>query len=440
MKTKERKIYNPKKLFLATVFSLVFLFIGLAGISSASTNDPVSGTLSVSPRTVEIGEPITISIRGQDDDGLVRFELYCQSRLLYRENVSGISATKTWTITEDSADTYRYHGRVIGVDSNPSTYTGWLWGEEESAFTSPEYVEVNVLDSAPFTPSSCTNECSYSGQTRCYNSTRKQICGQYDSDSCLEWSSSISCSGSTSCGYRTCDNDERPNWRCSGGNCTYTCNYSSSCVSSSECSEGPCCDDEGFYRPSTWICDFETQTQYGCPWGLGCGADTAKRTKTRYRYCSGNSSQCTGSWHNWLPWTDWKISDSCSSNEVCINSNSQCQYSSSCVQPEGAYIKEYRKDCYDNDVYWFDSNGTRQDKYQECSDDNLCTIDGCENKACFNTFSEDCKTASTDQGLEKGKAAVGLTLKSLLKKWYVWLLLGILAIFLLYWLFKKPKE
>lgn len=241
-----------------------------------------------------------------------------------------------------------------------------------------------------------------------------------------------------------------------------------------ECFKTTSCCDGCYYRPSTWVCDLEVQTQYGCTWGLGCGADTSKRTKTRYKYCSGDSSQCAGNWNSWLPWTNWKVSDYCSSSEVCIVGNSRCQYSSSCVQSEGTYIKEHKKDCYDNDIYWFDSNGERQDKYQECSDDNVCTIDGCDNSACFHdlkcdgtsceissseycencehcgdgicnceenndTCSDNCETA-LDEGLEQGKAAIGLTLQSLLKEWYVWLLLGIVAILLLYWLFRRPKE
>ena len=471
MKIKQRKLYSSKKLFWVAIFSATFLFTGFIGISSASMNHLPSGTLSASPTTAYPGEQITISITGNDDDGLVGFEIY-YNNTWHREDVSGISATRTWTIIENLQGTYKYKGRVVGINSDPSTHTGWLWGETESAPTSPEYIEVVVSD---FTPPSCADECSYSGKRRCYDSANKQICGQYDSDSCLEWSSPISCSGNTSCGYGRCDDDERPNWRCSGGSCTYTCNYSSSCAKiSCECSKGPCCDGCN-YRTSAWICDFETQTQYGCPWGLACGADAGKRTKTRYKYCSGTSSQCSGKWHSWLPWTDWKISDSCSSNEVCVVGSPHCQYSSACVKPKTAYIKEYRKSCYDNDIYWFDSNGKRQGKEQECSDENSCTIDGCENNVCFNTLKcdgttceigsseycqscehcgddicnceenndtccDDCKIVCNGNELAKGEAAVGLTLKSLLKKWYVWILLGIAAIILLSWLFRKSKE
>ena len=68
---------------------------------------------------------------------------------------------------------------------------------------------------------SCTNECNYSGETRCCNSTQYQTCGNYDSDPCLEWSSCYSCpSGQT----------------CSSGQCQASCSGSLSCQSSTQSS------------------------------------------------------------------------------------------------------------------------------------------------------------------------------------------------------------
>jgi hypothetical protein len=49
--------------------------------------------------------------------------------------------------------------------------------------------------------SSCSNECSISGQLQCFGSYSK-TCGNYDSDSCLEWSSGTLCQ-----------------YGCTGGNC-----------------------------------------------------------------------------------------------------------------------------------------------------------------------------------------------------------------------------
>lgn len=179
-----------------------------------------------------------------------------------------------------------------------------------------------------------TDECSYSGQKRCIDSIRRQICGNYDSDPGLEWSPLKSCSGVTSCGYGRCDNDQRPKWYCLEGECAYNCHYDSNCKTSfCECSTGACCDGCN-YKTTASICDFEIQTQYGCPWGTACGADTAKRTRTKLKYCSGNSPVCTGGWTNWFNWSGWRTVDICKTTEVCKVGNSQCQYSSSCVEPQ----------------------------------------------------------------------------------------------------------
>ncbi|MBS3077161.1 hypothetical protein J4233_02715 [Candidatus Pacearchaeota archaeon] len=48
--------------------------------------------------------------------------------------------------------------------------------------------------------SSCTNECSTSGAKQCSGTLDYQICGNYDADSCLEWSSAAAC-GTTDCDY-----------------------------------------------------------------------------------------------------------------------------------------------------------------------------------------------------------------------------------------------
>ncbi|MEM5867853.1 MAG: hypothetical protein QXG39_08030 [Candidatus Aenigmatarchaeota archaeon] len=53
-------------------------------------------------------------------------------------------------------------------------------------------------------PPSCTNECSYSGQTECCDSWSYRTCGNYDSDSCLEWSSCSSCPSGQTCSGGVC--------------------------------------------------------------------------------------------------------------------------------------------------------------------------------------------------------------------------------------------
>ena len=82
------------------------------------------------------------------------------------------------------------------------------------------------------TPVVCTNECSVLSQVQCSDSTNKQICGNYDSDTCLEWGSSQLCTGDvTTCGYGVCsDSQTAYNWRCSSGGCVYSCKEEMSCV------------------------------------------------------------------------------------------------------------------------------------------------------------------------------------------------------------------
>ncbi|MHA1866391.1 MAG: hypothetical protein ACTSWZ_07785 [Candidatus Heimdallarchaeaceae archaeon] len=42
-------------------------------------------------------------------------------------------------------------------------------------------------------PMPCTDECSYSGQTRCKDAYTKQTCGNWDADPCLEWGNDQYC-------------------------------------------------------------------------------------------------------------------------------------------------------------------------------------------------------------------------------------------------------
>jgi subtilisin family serine protease len=51
---------------------------------------------------------------------------------------------------------------------------------------------------------SCSNECSQSGMRRCLDASHYTICGNYDSDPCLEWGEAISCASGQSCSDGVC--------------------------------------------------------------------------------------------------------------------------------------------------------------------------------------------------------------------------------------------
>ncbi len=374
-----KKYFSKKLLIISFVFVLILFFPILADAAFTS------GTLSASSTTVNFGQPVTITVSGQDNDGLCILEVYYHGDWHSQSVIGSLQTSRSWQLVEDYPGIYQYCGRVAGYKTS---YTN----SQDTVATSPSCIQVTVLDSTSF----CSNECQTVGESRCYNSTNRQVCGNYDSDFCLEWSSVQSCVGNTSCGYGNCSSNQRPSWYCSGGSCSYNCVYDSQCAPLCECSSGPCCDG-CHYKNSAQTCNFETQTDYGCPWGLQCGVDVGKRTRTRLQYCSGSSFQCNGRFGDWLTWTNWIVSDSCSASEICPVGSSQCQADSACSQPS-SYAKYYSKHCFDSDLYWFDSNGLRQDKYKDCSDDNECTIDSCETGKCVNELKCEGTTCKIDSG------------------------------------------
>jgi hypothetical protein len=140
--------------------------------------------------------------------------------------------------------------------------------------------------------------------------------------------SSSSCTGSTSYGtwseWSLLDNCTATE-KCSSDNSTYAnCSYASECDTVCDCTSGACCDGCN-YRPSSYVCDSTYQTDYGCPWGTGCGDDVGVRYKTRK--CSGSSSSCNGTISAWGSYSTY---DNCASTETCTNNDSSCNYTPSC--------------------------------------------------------------------------------------------------------------
>jgi len=86
------------------------------------------------------------------------------------------------------------------------------------------------------------------------------------------------------------------------------------------------------------------------------------------------------------------VADYCSTNETCSAGDSTCNYNSSCsVAP----ITQTRQ-CYDNDVYWYNSSGARLSKYMDCEDDNSCTLDRCAEGRCYHDLKCDGTTCGKD--------------------------------------------
>jgi len=103
-------------------------------------NDPVEGTLSVSPQTVYVGQTITIRVSAQDDNGLVKACVKYKGSW-HCKSMSGNSDVKTWTISESTPGTYTYCAKVYGWAYQESCGNKYV----ESAKTKPYCVSVKVL-------------------------------------------------------------------------------------------------------------------------------------------------------------------------------------------------------------------------------------------------------------------------------------------------------
>ncbi len=171
-----------------------------------------------------------------------------------------------------------------------------------------------------------------------------------------------------------------------------SCNSDSSCTIACECDSGACCDGCD-YRPSSYVCSSQYETDYGCPWGTNCGNDVGVRYNQRY--CSGTSSSCSGTISDW---TSWSTADYCASTEKCVDDELTCNYYSTCDQL-GINITEVidcnsdldcGTDSYFGQEYCTDGNTYRYYRDYKCtnpgtaqsncsnSDSSIKTRDGCD--------------------------------------------------------------
>ncbi len=81
-------------------------------------------------------------------------------------------------------------------------------------------------------------------------------------------------------------------------------------------------------------------------------------------------------------------------NQVC--SNGTCVGGEGTNYPVQTYIQNYRTACYNNNVFWYDSNSVVQSMQKSCSDTNSCTIDTCTSGTCKNTLRCDGSTCGVN--------------------------------------------
>ena len=107
--------------------------------------------------------------------------------------------------------------------------------------------------------STCSNDCSF-GQKQCVTNNTYRACGNYDTDSCFEWSSNFSCPTGLTCSG---------NGDCSGGSPSPPC--------ANECSTDICENNTTYRTCGNYDADtcLELSFANSCPTGLTCSGNGA---------------------------------------------------------------------------------------------------------------------------------------------------------------------
>ncbi|MBI2676280.1 MAG: hypothetical protein HYX24_07510 [Candidatus Aenigmarchaeota archaeon] len=125
--------------------------------------------------------------------------------------------------------------------------------------------------------SSCTDDCSVGGRV-CSSSTAYRICGNFDSDSCLEYGLATACSSGQTC----------TSGLCSGSTCLST---GSSCTSGGQCCSQSCQTSQSCESKSCKGIASQTAciSKSGCQWYSNFFLQECRGT---YQVCTTSGPKC----------------------------------------------------------------------------------------------------------------------------------------------------
>jgi len=214
--------------YTSTSFSLTVP--GLFGTVAYSYNDPVSGVVGIQ---YDCTSGCSGSVTESSPNGAASYTTQYHLTMQANPPAGGtISPSSGWYDTGSPV--------TISTTANAGyTFSDWTGsGSGSYSGTSPSSpITMNgpITETANF--AACSDDCSPSGsQEQQCNSDIVQIrtCGQYDADSCLEWSTwsdvEDCANRAAPCDYGTCDTTEIPVWSCSLGSCVYSCDYGPTCT------------------------------------------------------------------------------------------------------------------------------------------------------------------------------------------------------------------
>ncbi|MEK7664458.1 MAG: hypothetical protein AAB340_03445, partial [Patescibacteria group bacterium] len=244
---------------------------------------------------------------------------------------------------------------------------------------------------------------------------------------------------------------------CSNGNCA---TIIASCLSNSYLQ----CSGNSIYWYDS--CGNRQSLYQACTLNQTCSANTCVTNTYIPTYTNYIFHSITGCINNISYWYDslgnqQDVYQNCGlTGRTC--QNGQCvgqAYTTTAIQ--STYARHYRTKCSQDNIYWYDSNGSIQDIYQNCSDNNSCTQDICREGQCQNILKCDgstCAAGSADYTRYCGNVTISCTVinplqtptqdniltaslsgsafANLLRNWLLWLLIALILIILFIIIFR----
>ena len=260
------------------------------------------------------------------------------------------------------------------------------------------------------TNGSCTTSCTQNSQQRCNGNNLYwyDSCGnqgnliQYCTNGCsgntcitntCTYHASQRCSGSYLYWYDSCGTQQELAQYCTNGCSGNACTTNYCTQNSSQ----RCSGNNLYWYDSCGVQgSFIQYCTNGCS-GNACTTNNynpyGNCTYHAYKLCVGGSIY----WYDSCG-TQQDLYNTCSGGQTC--QYGQCVFNTQTyVAPQTNYVVNYRTACSGNSVSWYDSLGVASGLYQNCADNNSCTIDSCFASRCSNILKCDestCLTGSAD--------------------------------------------
>lgn len=264
------------------------------------------------------------------------------------------------------------------------------------------------------TDASCTSSLTYkriltcgSGQY-CYYGNCREDNSRSSSSSSYDENSYLKCAGNSVYWFDS-NNNQRELYQ--------ICSYEQTCSGSS-------CVTSGYTPPPTYQSTYTPHMFKGCAGNISYWYDSLGNQQDIYQNCNLTGQICSNGGCTGLIYTPAPVIPTPKTT------------------PAPAYDKHYVTKCYSNDIYWHDSKDEVQDLFKSCSDDNECTLDVCGDRQCKNELKCDGSTCTADSEDYLKYCVTAATvsenpLADFLKKWYIWIIIAIILIFLFIIVFRR---